>query len=162
MDSKDYFKQFEAERAAHAVKPWYRRVPIDVGEYIWYRVIRRIRDVPSELRWWWQELTRGYSDCDVWGLSHYIIEKIRPPLKHLISYQKESGHGYPGSLNSSEEWLEILKKIEYSFDEIYKDDFTMEKSTWETLPTVEEREAYNKKIQEGFELFGKFLLNLWD
>ena len=35
------------------------------------------------LRWYHQRATRGWADCDVWGLDNYICDVMVPALEHL-------------------------------------------------------------------------------
>ena len=162
MDSKTFVKQWDAERAEHAAKPWYIRKPIDIKDYLWYRVIRRIPDIPREIKWKWQTLTKGYCDCDLWGLDHFIVDKVRAPLKEFIRYQEEKGHSLPNEFgNDPAGWLVVLKKIEFSFDYMWKDDHDMDSWSKEGK-THEEVMAESKKVQEGFELFGRYFVDLWD
>jgi len=34
-------------------------------------------------RWYYQRATRGWADCDVWGLDSYICDVMVPALEHL-------------------------------------------------------------------------------
>jgi hypothetical protein len=162
IDSKTYLAHIKAERARRDAQPWYIKIPVNVGEYLWYRVIRRIPEIPDEIKWKWQTLTKGYCDCDLWGLDHFIVEKIRAPLKEFIRYQEERGHGVPTDFaNDSAGWLAVLKKIEFAFDESYAEEHDYRIWYGEGMTHEQVMERY-KKVQEGFELFGKYFSDLWD
>lgn len=95
---------------------------IEIYEFFRYRFIPRITEAPREIKWKLQRLFRGYSDADVWGLNYFIIEKIRPALKAFVKYQEEQGHSLPMDFaNNPAAWLVVLKKIEYAFDYVWKD-----------------------------------------
>ena len=150
----------EAERLERENSPWYIRIPLNVGEYVWYRMLGGIKGWPKEIKWKYQEIVRGYSDCDLWNLNDYIIRKVRLPLKAFVRYQEEHGMSTPNDFATDPAaWLVVLSKMEYSFDEAYNDRFL---SLEQLKRTPEEMEEYNKKVQEGFELFGKYCMNLWD
>ncbi len=76
---------------------------------------------------------------------YYDLAQIILPA--LIEF-KEKSISWPGSLESPQEWDEILDKMIYSFTFICKDEFTADDKEWE-------------KIQEGVELFGKWYRDLW-
>lgn len=160
MNCEDLLKQLKAEREERTNSPWYKRIPLNVGEYVWYRMWGGVKDWPSEIKWTYQEITRGYSDCDIWNLNDFIIRKVRLPLKAYVRHQEEHGMATPFDFATNPVgWLEVLAKMEYSFDETYNDRFL---ALDQPKRTPEQMEEYNKKIQEGFELFGKYCMNLWD
>lgn len=164
MDYKVYKAIKEKEKAEFAAKPWFYRWSVRFGEMIWYRIILRIPDLPREFLWKWQECTRGYSDCDIWSLDGYILRKVRQPFKDFYKYQSEHGHSLPFEFQTDPAaWLVVLSKIEYAFDETWKEDFDINNYLDVILKmTKEQSEERDKKIQEGFELFGKYLRALWD
>jgi hypothetical protein len=61
-------------------------------------------------------------------------------------------------------WCEVLRKIEYAFDKRWAEDYGDYEKYFEELKqmTREEKDEHYKKVQEGFELFGKYFCNLWD
>jgi len=95
-----------------------------------------------------QKLRRGYSDEDLWDLGNHLAEIILPRLK---DFKRVNTHGYPNGLTESK-WDEILNKMLYAFENtVNEPDFDF--NTYDDT---------QKKIQEGFELFGKYFQSLWD
>jgi hypothetical protein len=45
-------------------------------------------------RWAYQRVTRGYADCDLWSLDHYLNSILVPALTQF----KDRAHSYPGEL----------------------------------------------------------------
>lgn len=100
---------------------------------------------------------RGFDDTECWNLDEGILRYALPRIKRL----KEIQHGFPCEFKTIEEWNDILDKIIWSFEEhlkYYRDSDTSGTCFTDTIET----EELNRKVQEGFELFGKHLRNLWD
>lgn len=162
MDIKTLKAHLEASEAERAAMPWYKRIPLNIWDFVWYRIIRRIEDIPSETKWWVQRKTKGYSDCDVWGLNSFIINTIRPPLKEFVKYQEEQGKSLPVEFSTDPAaWLNILKEIEYAFDSVWREENDFD-NRFERNMTDEQRVEHNKRVQKGFEYFGKYAMDLWD
>lgn len=154
MNYNDLRSILEKERIERESKVWYERMSLNFGEFLWYRVILRINDLPREIKWKLQEWTRGYSDCDIWNLNNFIVRKVRVPFKKFVKFYEERGNSFPNEFeNNPAEWLVILKKIEYSFD--HHDEITLDM-------TPEQNMENYKKVQEGFELFGRYITAFWD
>jgi|6_EtaG_2_1085325.scaffolds.fasta_scaffold00110_35 hypothetical protein len=111
-----------------------------------------------KIKWFFQRLIRGYSDSDIWNLDTFIVKKIRKPLKAYIRHQEKEGMSLPATFDKDPTaWLLTLSKIEFAFDEVYED------KTWlDGKLTKEERLEIDKRVVEGFELFGKYFQHLWD
>lgn len=137
-----------------------------------YRGYHKVIDFPRETKYNLQRLFRGYGDDDLWGLYGFIIRKTRPALKAFVKYQREHGHGCPMGYTVDEEgkdvrsaeegeklWLVDLEKMELAFDLEWEEEMGTDEYF---KKTTEQHIGDNKKIQEGFELFGKYLRNLWD
>lgn len=89
--------------------------------------------------------------------AYYPMAKfIYPRLKYFRNMDKM---GYPGTLNSMEEWNDILDKMLFSFDYSINGD---EDRFSPTAFTSEEYQDMLNRVDEGFRLFGKYFLNLWD
>jgi len=120
---------------------------------------------------------------DVWSMDDTLAAIVLPMLKQLNSVK----HGAPGDMlgfqytsNSAQssfdfyaedddkaweagaaEWSVIMDKMIWSFEQILNDD-------WEDAFFVNDsydhvgHMAYNARITEGFELFGKYFRSLWD
>lgn len=92
---------------------------------------------------------------DTWSMDYTLSLLIVPMLKQL----KEDSHGYPATLNSFEEWQGILDKMIWSFEQA-KNEY--EGCYGLALNNNEEYKAYMNQIQQGFDLFGKYYMSLWD
>ena len=82
---------------------------------------------------------------DTHSMDHTLANIVLPMLKQF----KEGNHGYPHGL-TEKKWDNILDKMIYSF----------EKKLSEDAYDLNDKEQ--KKMQEGFVLFGKYYQNLWD
>ncbi len=91
----------------------------------------------------------GFFDDETWNLDYSIAKYTLPRLKRF----KELNNGYPANLNSKEEWDQILDKIIRSMEITLNDD--MEISSVEYMSKL-----YDEQL-EGYELFGKYFMNLW-
>lgn len=91
-------------------------------------------------------------------LNVYIIKTLQPLIKEYARVEAESGIFLPPDFKTDPaRWLETLRAMEYSFDELNKE-FSGEKiSCINDEIKLEERA---KKIQKGLELFGKYLMDL--
>ncbi len=127
------------------------------------------------VKWPLQRLFRGHSDCDLWGLSTRIAEFS---LRHIKAFRKTKLHGYPSTLDSPEQWEEILDKIIFALEntideycgykkfEIKAGEYDIKDGQFITLQERKwDEEGYKehlKKVEEGIELFGKYWRDLWD
>ena len=82
----------------------------------------------------------GFDRSETWGLDYTIARFVLPRLK----YFSENLHGYPGNL-TEKKWNKILKKMIYAFENML-DDEILDKDY--------------KRIQKGFNLFGKYFQSL--
>ncbi len=90
----------------------------------------------------------GIDVSETWNLDFTLSHLILPRLEIF----RDNLHGYPSNLKSMKEWKKILNKMIYSFKSSIND--------YENLESDSKKEF--KKIQEGFDLFGKYYMNLWD
>ena len=81
---------------------------------------------------------------DTWSMDHSLAHIILPMLKQL----KETNYGYPGTLTEAK-WNDIMDKMIYAFEHKVRDGDMFDTGN-------------QKKMQEGFRLFGKYYQNLWD
>jgi|TARA_B110000881_G_scaffold140392_1_gene123778 hypothetical protein len=81
---------------------------------------------------------------DTWSMDHSLAHIILPMLKQL----KETNYGYPADLTEAK-WNDIMDKMIYAFEHKVRDG--------DMVDTGDQ-----KKMQEGFRLFGKYYQNLWD
>ena len=112
------------------------------------------------IKWFFQNLIRGFSGRDLWSLDYHLAELILP---RLIAFKKINRLGVPGILckvdgtdqdfeAEGKQWEEILDKMILGFDLLVKDSYT----------SVEELIENEKKIQEAIDLLAKYFRALWD
>ena len=91
----------------------------------------------------------GISPDELWNLDTTIVRFIIPRLKLFRELMEKRG-SHPGSLDSNEQWLDMLDKMILGFRTYISENFD--------VPSGEEK----KRIDEGFDLFNKYFGNLWD
>jgi len=120
-----------------------------------------------QAKWFWQRLTRGFDDQDLWSLDRTIARFVYPRLEKFRTWQCEHGNSCPGDLDPAS-WLEVLNKMVLAFELLHDRDTGEEevaptpddKVCWDIWVThIQENDA---KIKEGLALFGKYLPDLWD
>ena len=138
----------------------------------------KIKNIPSNLKNFYQRGKRGYADCDVWTMSLWFERTIISMLEEF----KKHKHGYPFGM-SSEQWDLELERMIYYFKES-RDEFCSEKNEYEEEwcnSLWSDQENQNKEIREkwlqredaiakyqenmknkGLELFSKYYYDLWD
>lgn len=115
----------------------------------------------DRIKYFFQRVFRGYSDYDLIDCNKLIARKILPPLKAWV---KSERNGYPATLNSKEEWDTILEKIVWSLEELVTEKHEDEIFNSETdLDTRSGKlmETWDN-MQEGLDLFGKYLSAMWE
>ena len=116
-----------------------------------------------KVRFFFQRLTRGWDDSELWSLNYTIAKFTLPRLQRFKNYHMS----YPNNdddYKSSEDWQKILDKmiyglqacihIWYAEEKIVVDDVVYEK--------YEDIEWDWFRVSEGLELFGKYFRDLWD
>lgn len=122
---------------------------------------------------------RGYGETDIWNLQSYVASIVAPGVRYLRVY----GYGLPTwtrkktELQAVREWNSILLQIEHTFTTtndiingdtwyIPSDKFTTKK--YRTLKSVLRHHTNimnlkaAKEYERGFELFGKYFMELCD
>lgn len=152
MDEEKILEEKEYKRR------WYKTA-------FWF-VVREFPHIPLYIKWKFQRLFRGYSDCDLWGLPEHFSKFL---LKRLKAFRKMEKHGVPGCLvqsekngdidEAAEKWNTIIDKMIYAFDYVLYNDTRFCRA--ENYDTKKEEEKYSK-YEEGINLFAKYFHNLWD
>ena len=115
----------------------------------------------DRIKYFFQRVFRGYSDYDLIDCNKLIARKILPPLKAWV---KSERNGYPLQLKSKEEWDAILEKIVWSLeelatekheDEIFNSETDLDTRSGKLMETWD-------NMQEGLDLFGKYLSAMWE
>ena len=133
------------------------------------RFIQAIKDSPSEVKWFYQRGSRGWSDRSAWSIDTWLVDNLIPMLERL----KNNKHGTPASMfrkkdgvdkdgNSTDEahrlaeqrWDNVLREIIYGL------------KCAKTIQDYDYKDVEVKKLtkssKRSFELIGKHLFNLWD
>lgn len=143
-----------------------------------YRLIDFIKDIPKEIKWFFQRGFRGYSDRDVWAIDVWFENTLIPMLEQL----QKTKHGYPMDMTEQQWNITLNAMIDYfkeSTDEycsekneyeeeylnsMYEDnqeDFKKLRDKW--LDREKKIEDYKTHMKdEAFKLFSKYFYNLWD
>jgi hypothetical protein len=108
----------------------------------------RISNIPSDVKYFFQRGTRGYSDRDIWSLDWYLARVISETCKKLA----HTTHGYPPSL-TPEEWERILLEISNGFEEYLK---------LQDSDNYDNTEITKEKLNKSLELLQKYFTDLWD
>jgi hypothetical protein len=106
-----------------------------------------------EIKWFFQRLFRGYSQCDLWNLPQHLAKILLPRIKAFRRMRRMSY--YSGEGMSSADWEEVLRKIEWALTFYYKGEEP------ELFPTLDYVECH-RRAEEGMTLFGKYFAALWD
>lgn len=166
FDKDDFIKRtremFDKIEKLENELPFYTKWFINLKFFIIYEVIARIKDLPLIFKNKFQRLTRGYSDLDVMLVGDFVFEKTYKPLKKFIKHYEEHGMALPLEFATDPgTWLSILKKIEFAFDSEWSVQNEIENRFTKGM-TDEKIKEHDKKVEEGFTLFGKYLLYLYD
>jgi len=161
--TEDVFARWDKENAK-----WYNKyfaIPFQ-------RFIQAIKDFPSEVKWFYQRGSRGWSDRSAWSIDTWLVDNLIPMLERL----KNNKHGTPASMfrkkdgvdkdgNSTDEahrlaeqrWDNVLNEIIYGLKCAKK----IEDSDYD-YEDKELTKRLTKSSQRSFELIGKHLFSLWD
>ncbi len=164
---KTMFREMEKENKKHPVRAWLRPK--------FWQMVRFPEDVKRAIRTFIQRGKRGYASSDVWGLGYYLSDVI----SKSVGYLKDHNYGMPNGLTEGQ-WVDILNEIRDTFDtakgitdgklyliENKKDRKRLEKclednnkeyKTYDRCLSDKEIETY----KNGWKLFQKYFLDLWD
>lgn len=121
-----------------------------------YRLKHRFDSIRYAIKYWFQRRRKGYSEDEVWGMNSALQKYIYPRLKAFVEGERVGHPGHP-EVDSPEKWDAVLKKMLRAFELSMLDDDA--ELRWDT---GEELKGYYKEMEEGFTLFGKYMMNLWD
>lgn len=102
-------------------------------------------------RWFYfkyQKIKFGFSNKELWNLNYYISVFILPRLKAF----KTKSSGYPGCLNSREEWNKILDDMIFAFEYQISDNFEYNDKL---------RKIAEKRYKRGMKYFTQYFGALW-
>jgi len=108
------------------------------------------KDLPNNIKWFFQRGWRGYADCDVWNFDCYFLSIAIPALKMFKS--EMSGHPH---VLTYEEWKNIIQEIIDGFE-------AGEKARDEIIADENDLKKLNKKFKKATNLFAKWFWHFWD
>jgi hypothetical protein len=111
-------------------------------------IIDRYHRIKSAIVWFFQRLTRGWDDRELWSLDCTLAKHALPRLRRF----RATLHGHPGEI-THEEWESILDKMIWSMDYIAGDRQWGHNDQWQ---------EDEKRCDEGIALFGKYFRGLWN
>lgn len=115
--------------------PWWRHVDWWLDKHGLAHQLRSLQD-------FYQRGRRGFADCDVWNLDHYLDTTIAAALEQL----RDTGHGYPAGMTDAE-WNVILTDIVAGL---------------RTDPDAEEGTPEHDARQRALDLFVTHYGSFWD
>ena len=92
---------------------------------------------------------------DTWSMDQTLAPIILPMLVQL----KATQHGHPANL-TEKKWDDILDEMIWAFEQKCRDDWMRDYdyNKWDSDGAT----AHQKRMTNGFKLFGKYYENLWD
>ena len=132
---------FESTKDMFKDKDW-ERLYMPIYRFFRWRIWTPVR---YDFNYFLQRHIKGWSIDESWSLYSHICYRYIKPLKHM----RANLHGYPYQIGMKG-WKLVIDQIIWSFESVIREDFFK--------PGSEE----GKKQQKGFELFGKYFMNLWD
>jgi hypothetical protein len=106
-------------------------------------------------RFFWQRRNRGFDDSELWSLDYTCAKLMAPRLRAFIDYGicgVPSKLAEPSIEEGTDEWREILEKIQKAFQAIVDCDSAMYMLT----------DKEHKEIEEGLDLFREYFFHLWN
>ena len=112
-----------------------------------------------------QREKRGFDDSETWNLDYTVACFLLPRLRRFIELI-ETHPGIPSTLDSFDQWKDILRKIEWSIKEIAEDEPESpempDKDDEEAMNFWRsEMERYENRVQDGLSLLGTWFQHLW-
>lgn len=107
---------------------------------------KTLRKDKRQKRWTKQRAKRGFDDSETWSLRDSIAGYVLPRLRRF----REVDGGYPGTLNSRDEWNAILDQMIVAFEIVERDN---------SVGPVSQKDW--RQYGRGMRLFAKWYLALW-
>ena len=130
--------------------------------------INTIKNFPSEVKWFYQRGSRGWSDRSAWSIDTWLVDNLIPMLERLKKeklgvpssmYRDEDGmrRNGDGDVLAEQRWDNVLGEIIYGLKCAKKlQDMNYDYEDEELTKRL------TKSSQRSFNLIGKHLFNLWD
>ena len=137
----------------------------------WYKVyypsrraLKFIQRIPSQFKWSYQRVRRGYSDRDMWNADIYIAKIISGTLTWMVENSNgvSTLYGTPPNYDDPVEEMAILRDAEYLyyakiFDEYAKNSIALNDIWQKQIGGISE-DDYN----DAMKWFVKHFQELWD
>ena len=140
--------------------------------------IYAIMEFPSEVKWFYQRGSRGWSDRSAWAIDIWLVNNLIPMLERL----ERDKHGTPSTMfrkkdgvdkhgNSTDEanilaeqrWDNVLNEIIYGLKCAKKiQDLDYDYEDKELTKRLTKSSQLQRSSARSFNLIGKHLFNLWD
>ena len=110
-----------------------------------------------KIKWFWQRITRGFDDTELWNFDSTIVSFILP---RLIEF-RHSTYGFPANFQSIDEWYDILDRIIKGLD-LYNNVDAFDYASDEHGGLNQEKyDEWEATVSEAFFLLGKWLNHFW-
>lgn len=107
------------------------------------------KNVLREIRWFIQRGLRGYADCDIWSLDHYLGTWLPSALREVGVHSGPTCNMYPGAPD------DIARKF-------WREDIEMMARAWEEAAKVCDHEYFDKDLMDlGLHSFADNINALW-
>ena len=138
-----------------------------------------VQSVYNVVNWLWldrrtQQVKVRIDKWDTWSMDHTLAHIVLPMLVQL----KATNHGYPSGL-TEKKWDGIMDEMIWAFEQKLRDNWEGDYYEYRELGMEEDkgdnqfglklvwedeegRAAHQKRMTNGFKLFGKYYENLWD
>ena len=122
-----------------------------------------------------QKIKVRIDKSDTWSMDHTLAHVIHPMLVQL----KATNHGYPSGL-TEKKWDDIMDEMIWAFEQKLRDNWEGDYYEYREMGPEESKDpndlfslklvwedpkgraAHQKRMTNGFKLFGKYYENLWD
>ena len=145
--TEDVFARWDEEN-----EKWYNKYFV----IPFHTFINTIKNFPSEIKWFYQRGSRGWSDRSAWSIDTWLVNNLIPMLERL----KRDKHGNPtdnADWLAAQRWNNVLNEIIYGLKCAKKID-----DSDYNYRDKELTKRLTKSSQRSFELIGKHLFSLWD
>ena len=136
--------------------------------YSYYRMRSKIRSVMYNLKCKWQRFRRGYAYSDVWDISQWFIDTMKP----MLTYLRDNCCGCPPEFydaenDSADAWRNVLTEMIDCLEFMYEDNVRsyLGFDDWRDMTPDDYGRVHqimDNNKNRFFELFGEYFYDLWD
>jgi len=131
---------------------------------IYYPTWRIYDSLKYDLKNLYSRVRYGFEPWQVWNFNSYAVEILLPNFRRFVKSKRMGcpSDTFDGTAKDNEchKWDEELEEILWAFEYYNRTEITGEE---ERVPYDHEKAmADGKRMQAGFELFGKRLMGMWD